>query len=378
MESEKMLDDKQKRTIARRWAQVPTGGQGHVGAFGPTSDYMLRCMSGDPQAKAEGPDWLDRWLVNTFLAQRIPVGESLSLCCTSGIHERRLAGMGVFRHCTGVDISEGAIVRARELAREAGISNIDYLVADLNEFKFEPEKYDVVFTLGALHHIANVEYVVREIHKSLKPGGLLIDHDYIGPDFNDLSARHREIINAAMHLIPPRLRYSTEQNFCPPSMTCPQWKRAVFEAWRLLTLRPTTINFEHRPLNPAWPAPKQWAYKALRALSRSLERKPRCFKFGKLFDISPAAIKAADPSEGVRASAILPAIKAVFSDVTVQYANTSILHYALDTQFYANYNHESAEDRGVLEMLFALETSLLKLGEIPHIRATCVAKKAGA
>jgi SAM-dependent methyltransferase len=371
------ISSREKQKVARRWDKVIKESRLHFYTFGPTKDYVLQCLSGDRNAKADRPDWLEDWLVRTFLGERIPVDECLSLCSTAGMRERHLAGLGVFKHCTGIDISEQAVGQARENARKAGYDNIDYIAADLDYFELGREKYDIVFALGALHHISRLEHLITEIHRALRPGGLLIDHDYVGPNYGDLSVRHREIINAAMHLIPHRLRVSTERTFCPAAFSYPRWRRAFYEAFRLLTFRPSTINFTDHPVNPNWPMALKWAYGAAVRLSRFYAgTTPRRFRFGKVFDTSPMAVRKFDPSEGIRASEIIPIIKSVFGDVTVRYANASVLHYALDQGFFRNYRPDSSQDRAVLDMLIHVEKVMTDLGEIPPILATCVARKA--
>lgn len=372
------ITKRQKQRVAERWALPQSLENRAVGSFGPTKDYMLQCLSGDPGAKADRPDWLEHWLVGTFLKGRTPVEQCLTLCCTAGIRERNLAALGVFKHCTGIDISDGAIRKARQSAQEAGHDNIDYVVADLDRIELDRERYDVVFALGALHHISRLEHLVPEIRKALKPGGLLIGHDYIGPNYFALSLRHREIVNAAVHLIPPRLRFSTEQTFCPPAMVYPRWRRAFYEAWRLVTLRPSTVDFADHPLNPNWPSPLRWAYEAALRLSRFYAKAaPGKFRFGKVFDRSPETVRRMDPSEGVRAGDILPVIKANFDDVTIRYSKLSILHYALDKGFFRNYHADSPEDRMVLDMLIGIEKVMMQLGEIPPILAAYAARKQG-
>jgi SAM-dependent methyltransferase len=367
--------DGQKRQTSRRWANEPAE-RGGVVSFRPALDYMLQCLSGDPNARADRPDWLEHWLVSTFLADRIPVDRCLSLCCTTGVRERHLADLGVFRRCTGMDISEGALLKARALAKEAGLDTIDYQVADLDRVELEPESYDVVFALGALHHISELEHLVSQIHKALKPGGLLIDHDYIGPNYGNLSFRHCEIINAVMHLIPRRLRRTTEHIFLPARWGYPRWKRCLYEAWRLATLRPSTIDFEGHPPSPTWPRPAKRLYQALAALNRSLlARTPRRFRFGKLFDRSPEAVKALDASEGIRSAEIIPVIQSVFRDVTIRYANWPLVHYAFDADFFRNYREDSEEDRAILDLVIAIEKTMIREGDVRPVLATCVARK---
>lgn len=208
----KVLDIHEKQKVATRWGESAPGSEVNFYNFGPVMDYMLQCVSDDPDAQA-GDGWVEKWAIKEFLDDRIPLDNCLSLCCGFGFKDRRLARLGMFKHCTAIDISEGAIREARAAASGGGIDNIDYLVADVDTADFGEEKYDLVYASGALHHLSRLEHVIEQIHRCLKPGGILLSDEYIGPAYNDLSDRHREVVNAAIHLIPSRLRHASENTF---------------------------------------------------------------------------------------------------------------------------------------------------------------------
>lgn len=75
---------------------------------------------------------------------------------------------------TGIDFNPVAVVRAREIADILGIP-VEYVITDL--FNFRPETpYDLVTSLGVLHHTDNCMEGARKAASFCKPGGLL----YIG------------------------------------------------------------------------------------------------------------------------------------------------------------------------------------------------------
>lgn len=51
---------------------------------------------------------------------------------------------------------------------------------------YEDNKFDLIVTLMTLHHIKNVEQVLREFRRILKPGGCIIirEHDHCYPEFS--------------------------------------------------------------------------------------------------------------------------------------------------------------------------------------------------
>ncbi|MDC0321705.1 methyltransferase domain-containing protein [Akkermansiaceae bacterium] len=176
--------------------------------FQPVKNYFYRCVSGDEEGIAK-ENWFEDWLIKTYLKDKIPVANCLTLCCGHGERDRRLAKMEVFENCLGLDISPGAIEACKINASNEKFNNLKYATADLNKDSLKRNAYDLIYVGGGMHHILNLEHLVDEIYLSLKPGGLLVCDEYIGPSYNDLSNRHREVINSAIHLIPKRLRYYT-------------------------------------------------------------------------------------------------------------------------------------------------------------------------
>jgi SAM-dependent methyltransferase len=322
-----------------------------------------------PEDLAVGRDWYEQGVVRTYLRDVIPVAECLSLCCGFGEIERLLARQRVFERCTGVDLSPDAIARARAQARQEGHDNIEYVVGDLNTLELDAERYDVVWSNGALHHISGLEHLLAQVKKALKPGGYLIANEYVGPDHQQLSPRQLEIINAVIHLIPREYRLRTEETFVPPAVQRRPWARWIF---RLGTGEPTTYQRTWSPMKKLVFPPYALAQRALRGMRRGRGRR---FAFGKVFDNDPFYFVDKDPSEGVRASQILPLIEKTFDAVEVRHYHGSVLRYALDTRFFERYDAGSARDRELLEFLLGLEEAMIRLGEVRSENAHIVARK---
>lgn len=129
----------------------------------------------------------------------------LSLACGSGRAERNAMAAGICTSFHGVDLAEDAIEEARSIARQEGL-DITYSVADLNSIRLEPDSYDLVITQNCLHHVLQLEHLADEIHRTLKPGGLLWIQDYVGETQLQFSDRRLEIANAVLGLLPEKLR----------------------------------------------------------------------------------------------------------------------------------------------------------------------------
>ena len=60
-----------------------------------------------------------------------------------------------------------------QLARQksAGITNIEFIEADATDLPFESRSFDIVLSLGVMHHISNWLVALKDINRILKTGG---------------------------------------------------------------------------------------------------------------------------------------------------------------------------------------------------------------
>ena len=286
-------------------------------------------------------DWREYWTVEKYLAGIIPVNKCLSICCGSGGIERRLSRLGVAGKILGIDIAPGAIAEAKRKAEAEQLNNISYQVVDLNKAALPIEEYDIIWANGALHHIENIEEVVKKLYDSLKPGGYFIANEYVGPKYFQMTSRQEEIVNAVRHLLPEEL--------CS--------KKAI--------IGPPIFN------------------QGLRFLMRKLNFKPKKGKvsyFGRIFaKLDRIYFKIIDPSEAISSNLIIQTLKNNFSDVEIRYFNGSILLWvlddALDKRFLKNFSPENQKHMTLLNMLFSIEDSLIEAGEFGRDHAHIICKK---
>ena len=306
---------------------------------------------------AYGRDLADEHRNNCYFAEDIFIANYLggkrvetilSLCCGFGVVERRFVSrLPGIKYCLGVDIAEGALSAARKRAAAEGIKCISYLKADLNNFLWEDGKYDLVIANGALHHLSNLEGAIEGIRRTLRPGGVFYACEYVGPPYMDHPARQLQIINAAAFLVPPELR-------ARKGLPLIGNKRLFRFVSRMYA---AAARAEHAD----WP---RWKKTAARILKKFLQRNRDEFDFG-VVHISPKdELLRIDPSEGVRAPEIIPLIKRYFRDAEVRPFGGGILQYALDEDFYKNFNVNNPAHSRSLDMLCHIERQFMDAGEI--------------
>ena len=92
----------------------------------------------------------------------------LEVGCGAGIDLVRFARAGAI--VTGIDLSATAIDLARKNLTQNGL-NVDLSVMNGEAMQFPDNHFEVVYAHGVLQYTANIEKLLSEIHRVLKPGG---------------------------------------------------------------------------------------------------------------------------------------------------------------------------------------------------------------
>lgn len=163
--------------------------------------YINPIISGNTQ-----DGWMI-WVAKKYF--RRPVQSALSIGCGDGSLERHALQLQVADHFEAFDASPEAVKIAKAKARELGYADrVRYAVADVNQCHLDPQKYDAVFASMSLHHIDQLERLLREVQCSLKPGGLFIMIEYIGPDQFQWTDAQLRLANEMLLRIPESYRKS--------------------------------------------------------------------------------------------------------------------------------------------------------------------------
>src|SRR5690606_28447102 len=142
--------------------------------------------------------------IDAFLSHVQPGMTALELGCGAGWLTLAMAQRGA--HATGLDISAQALEIARNYAasiRDSITGSVTYEVADLNMLDLPPDHYDVIAVKGTLHHLLRLDHVIEQLHRALKPGGLLWVSDSDGEEATATVL----VASALMFLLPTTVSY---------------------------------------------------------------------------------------------------------------------------------------------------------------------------
>ncbi len=138
-------------------------------------------------------------------------GRVLDCACGLGYGSEIILGQAATTDYTGVDISEEAIIEARE--RYAS-TKAAFLSANAERLPFPDATFDTIISLETLEHLPSPENTINELCRVLKPEGLLIasaptsEHDdycesVFGKNSHHLSRFTEQALKALLNKIGP-------------------------------------------------------------------------------------------------------------------------------------------------------------------------------
>lgn len=114
-----------------------------------------------------------QYFTSVFAAQGLdPAGKVIiDIGCGGGLFAEDVAGLGA--SVIGIDPAPGAIAAARKHAAASGLA-IDYRVGPGEHLPADDACADIVYCVDVLEHVADVDAVVAEATRVLRPGGLFL------------------------------------------------------------------------------------------------------------------------------------------------------------------------------------------------------------
>jgi len=147
------------------------------------------------------------------------VGQGLSLGCGHGGVERDGIALGICSEFHGLDIAQEALDTAAAEAERRGLADrIRYRQADLNDVQLEPDAYNAAFVVQALHHVEDLEHLLDQVAASLRPGGLFVVNEYIGPARFQWLDKTEALMNRLLELLPQDYKVNPKNGFVKDRM----------------------------------------------------------------------------------------------------------------------------------------------------------------
>ena len=94
-------------------------------------------------------------------------GTALDIGCGDGSMTEIIAKNALNAHFVAIDIAYKLTHQGKE-GKDPSVTNIEYIVADASYLPFRDDAFDLVFALGALHHVVALERCVNDIARVCK------------------------------------------------------------------------------------------------------------------------------------------------------------------------------------------------------------------
>ncbi len=124
--------------------------------------------------KGEDLDILERLLKPAKNETLLDIGTG------TGFTAVRLAPM--VRSVTALDPTEGMLDQARKIARESGITNIQFLKSSWENLNPDESRFDIITCRRAAHHFHNMDRFFTKVYSLLNPGGRIAFVDFTTPE----------------------------------------------------------------------------------------------------------------------------------------------------------------------------------------------------
>ena len=163
------------------------------GHYGPKQLNLLKIVWGEGFLSPGGTEEIDEIINNTDLR-----GKSiLDIGCGCGGAAFHLIKKHNAKFVEGIDPEPLVIKTAKELAVKNNLSATTLFKCEQPvPLQYNDSTFDVVFSKEVFLHIPNKEMLLKDIHRILKPGGLIVVSDWMRIDDNPPSKQMKDYIAA--------------------------------------------------------------------------------------------------------------------------------------------------------------------------------------
>lgn len=189
--------------VKQTWA-MDDAGQAHWWIIPEIQQRWNTLISGNPDLPYES------YIYEKYLKDREDL-RMFSPGCGTGVHELRFAAYPCFSEIRACDIASEPIAFAIQEAEKYKYSHLHYELADMYQMELPSDHYDFVLFHASLHHFKELPHLLKEIIlPSMKPGALLIIHEYVGPNRFQWTDDQLSNINRILNELEPRYRLRSD------------------------------------------------------------------------------------------------------------------------------------------------------------------------
>lgn len=152
---------------------------------------------------------LDGWIVADVGERFLKPAAKRVLALGSGtaVIEEFLLTAGYAEHIVAYEMSENACAAAMERLRGTPLEGrLEMRASDVLTDNIPDGSFDVVFVQAAIHHFDRIDDMFALMHRVLKPNGLLMYDEYVGPDHHIFPADVMATLNLMNDCLEPRYR----------------------------------------------------------------------------------------------------------------------------------------------------------------------------
>ena len=163
------------------------------GHYGPKQLNLLEVVWGEGFLSPGGNEEIDEIVKNTNLE-----GKSiLDIGCGCGGAAFHLIKKHRAKSVQGIDPETLVIKTAQQLAKKNNLADkATFKCVEPGPLQYKEETFDVIFSKEVFLHIPDKEALLKDVHRILKPGGLIIVSDWMRIDDNPPSKQMQDYIAA--------------------------------------------------------------------------------------------------------------------------------------------------------------------------------------
>lgn len=179
-------------------------------SFHPYAKQRLHGLLGQVASREE-------WFHNRFIRGRTGL-RALGIGVGRAASELALLAMGGIERYELFDVSPVALADGQREAERLGVADrAVFRNLDITGTALPDGAYDVITFIASLHHMVELEAVLRKCERALAPGGVLWAAEYIGPDHFQYPPEHTDLARRLFRMLHPEVRRAGEPELKFPS-----------------------------------------------------------------------------------------------------------------------------------------------------------------